>query len=38
VPAIAAAEGQIGVAGIAAILKERAQPFPTPDEWIDTED
>lgn len=30
-----AAEGQIGVQDIAAVLKEWAQPFETPDEWID---
>jgi death on curing protein len=32
-----AAEGQIDIAGIAAILKEWAQEFQTPDEWIDAD-
>lgn len=32
-----AAEGQVGVQDIAAVLKEWAQPFPMPDEWLDTE-
>jgi death-on-curing protein len=30
-----AAEGQIDVLGIAAVLKGWAQEFETPDEWID---
>ena len=29
------AEGQLDVPNIAAILKDWAQPFPTPEEWID---
>jgi death-on-curing protein len=32
-----AAEGLMGVQDIAAVLKDWAQPFPTPDEWIDAE-
>jgi death-on-curing protein len=32
-----AAEGQIGVQDIAARLKDWAQPFPTPDDWMGTE-
>jgi hypothetical protein len=32
------AEGQLDVANIAAKLKERAQPCPTPHEWMDSED
>jgi death-on-curing protein len=32
-----AAEGQIGVQDIAAILKTYAQSFPTPDDWMGSE-
>ncbi|WP_264033684.1 type II toxin-antitoxin system death-on-curing family toxin [Mycobacterium interjectum] len=30
-----AAEGQLDVQDIAAILEQWAQPFPAPDEWLD---
>lgn len=32
-----AAEGQIGVQDIAATLKDWAQPFQVPDDWMGTE-
>jgi death-on-curing protein len=32
------AEGLVDVPNIAAVLKDWAQPFPTPGEWIDDED
>jgi death on curing protein len=32
------AEGQLDVPAIAAYLKEWAQPFPTPAEWVDDPD
>jgi death-on-curing protein len=32
-----AAEGQLGVQEVAAILKDWAQPFPTYDDWMGAE-